>query len=92
MFAAENAPPNVVRVLLDAGADAHARAGAGNWTTLMIAARTNPFSDVVLLLLDAGVDVTAEDMLGLRAWDYIQENEALMRTDAYWALNDRRFE
>ena len=88
--ASDNENAEVVQALLDAGADLEVRVENG-WTPLMFAARSNENPEVVQLLLDAGADATATNKDGENAWDLIQENEALKRSPAYWALNDLRF-
>ena len=44
------------------------------------------------MLLDAGADATAVNEDGETPFDLAKDNEALVDTDAYWALNDARFE
>ena len=89
MFAAMfNENPEVVQVLLDAGADVEARDEDG-WTPLLYAARYNSNPEVLQVLLDAGADPSTQDNDGKRAWDHIQENDALKDTDAYSELKDR---
>ena len=44
------------------------------------------------MLLDAGADATAVNEDGETPFDLAKDNEALVGTDAYWALNDARFE
>ncbi len=43
-------------------------------------------------LLAAGVDVTARTEGGLTAFDLSEKNGKLSGTDAYWRLNNLRFE
>lgn len=40
----------------------------------------------------AGADPGARDEEGKTPFDYAQDNEALRGTDAYWRLNEGRFE
>ena len=47
---------------------------------------------VIEALLDAGADAAAFDEDGKIPFDYAKDNEALKGTDAYWRLNDGRFE
>ena len=42
-------------------------------------------------LLAAGADATARNAAGQTPWDLAQENDALRGADAYWRLNDARF-
>ena len=73
------------------GATLEARDKEG-WTPLHWAAASNAESAVVLTLLDAGADPKAKNTNGKTVFDLIQENEKLKDTDAYWRLNDLRFE
>lgn len=67
--------PELVKILLDSGADVNVQAPDG-WTALMIAAHCeNPHAVIINMLLDAGADVDAE-CEGLRALDYLKANEA----------------
>ena len=89
LFAARhNENPEIVQALLDAGADLEARDEDG-WTPLMLAAWVNSNPEVLQVLLDAGADPSTQDNDGKRAWDHIQENDALKDTDAYSELKDR---
>jgi len=69
MFAAMNPNPEVVKVLLENGADIHARNEYG-WTALMWAAAMNPNSGVAKALLEAGADVNAKEKDGKTALFY----------------------
>ena len=81
----------VFTVLLDAGADVNARNEVGS-TPLHYAASRAENPEVLILLLDAGADGTAVNDDGETPFDLAKDNEALASTDAYWALNDARFE
>ena len=48
--------------------------------------------DAIDALLNAGADPTARNAAGKTPWDVARANEALQRSDAYWRLNDARFE
>ena len=61
-------------------------------TPLHMAAKHNKNQEVLTLLLDAGADATAVNEDGETPFDLAKDNEALVDTDAYWALNDARFE
>ena len=91
MFAAAVDNPEVVQALVAAGADLEARDVVGG-TPLMFAAGSNANPEVVQALLDTGADATAKNDAGNTAWDLIQKNEALKGTNAYWRLNQSRFE
>ena len=47
---------------------------------------------VIEALLDGGADAALRDEGGNVPFDYAKDNEALKGTDAYWRLNDGRFE
>lgn len=92
LFAAfMNENPNALKALLDVGADVHAKTENGN-TSLHWAANNNENPEVLSLLLDAGADGTAVNEEGKTPFDLVKDNEAMAGTDAYWALNDARFE
>lgn len=92
LFAAfRNENPNVLKALLDAGADLNARISTGN-TPLHLVAKNNVNPEILTVLLDAGADATAVNEDGETPFDLAKDNEALVGTDAYRALNDARFE
>ena len=96
----------VIRALLSAGANTEARDEDGNMP-LHTAAKyvhwafpdnlehigdDDPHAgDAIEALLAAGADPTARNAAGQTPWDLRQENEALRGSDAYWRLNDARF-
>jgi hypothetical protein len=45
-----------------------------------------------MALLNAGADAAVIDDLGQTPWSLANDNSRLKGTDAYWALNDARFE
>ena len=49
-------------------------------------------SRAVDALLDAGADPLAEDEDGTTPWDLAQQNDKLNGSDAYWRMNDARFD
>ena len=89
--AIESNNPAVVDALLAAGAKVNERTEEGG-TALLYAAKYQDNPAVILALLDANADVTIKDEEGKTAWDYMKENEDLKGTDAYWRLNNLRFE
>ena len=61
-------------------------------TPLHIAAKANSDPTIITILLDAGADAAARDRKGKTPWDYARESESLKGTDAYWRLNEGRFQ
>ncbi len=88
-----NPNPNITTALLDAGPNLEARDEHGR-TPLYAAAiaNVNPNPAIITALLDAGADATARNNAGKTPWDYAKDNESLKGTDAYWRLNEGRFE
>ena len=80
----------VVQVLLAFGAAADPRDTFGGTPLHWAAYRTSPA--LIMALLDAGADPKARNKKGEIPWDNAQKNKALKGTDAYWRLNDARFE
>ena len=80
----------VTQALLAAGADPMARTESGDETPLHWAAG-NGSPAVVQALLAAGADAMMRTAMGRTPWDIAQDNEKLKGTDAYWRLNDARF-
>ena len=78
-------------MLLDAGADVNIRA-EDEYTPLHGAAEHNENPEIITILLDADADGTAVDGDENTPFDLAKDNEALAGTDAYWALNEARFE
>ena len=65
-----NKNPEVIQVLLDAGADVNGTSGYGGSTALMSATYGTDNPVVMKMLIDAGADVNAEDGLGRTALMY----------------------
>ena len=80
-----------VKAALSAGADPGARMEDGA-TPLHVAAFKNDNPSVIAALLAAGADPGARDDADKTPFDYAKDNEALKGTDAYWLLNEGRFE
>ena len=47
---------------------------------------------VIEVLLAAGADPMARNVEGETPWDLVKRNRELKGSDAYWRLNDARFE
>jgi hypothetical protein len=60
-------------------------------TPLHYAAQLNSNPDVISALIEAGADGSIEDNDGKTPFDFAKNNEAIKNTDAYWALNEARF-
>lgn len=82
--------PEIITVFINAGADVNAKAKNG-MTPLHLASESTYNPEVLTVLLDAGADGTAVNEDGETPFDLAKDNEALVGTDAYWALNDARF-
>lgn len=70
------AEPDVVRQLIQDGADVNAKNKEGA-TPLMAAALQNPNPEALMALLEAGADAKAKDNEGRTALDYARENQEL---------------
>lgn len=88
--ASNNKNPNVVLTLIKKGVDVNNRNNYGE-TPLIWAASENENPDVITTLIKNGAYVNARDIYGKTAWDYMQDNEYLKDTKAYWVINDKRF-
>ena len=80
-----------ISALLAAGADLEKREERRFWTPLLFAARFGT-GEAMTALLEAGASPNACDNDGKLPFDYARDNEQLKGTDAYWKLNDARFQ
>ena len=80
-----------VKAALSAGADPSARDEDDN-TPLHVAVNSNSNPSVITALIEGGADPGARDDAGKTPFDYAEENEDLKVTEAYWLLNEGRFE
>lgn len=90
-FAARKNPdPEVIEVLLNAGAEVNAQDKYGDWTPLHFATKENPNPKIIEVLLNAGAQAWTPDKAGKTPWDYAQYNKNLKGSEAYWRLNKAR--
>jgi uncharacterized protein len=80
-----NTNPEVIALLIRAGANVNAADNEGS-TPLMKAAAYNPNPAVITALLKGGADAKAKNKLGQTALDYAQYNDSLKGTDAIMKL------
>ena len=88
MVAAIKNTPEVLKVLIEAGADVNAKDTDG-LTPLMLAAQHNPNPKALTALLEAGADAKAKNNEGKTALDYARMNEKLKDTEALRLLEDK---
>jgi len=88
--AAINENPNALTLLINAGAEVNLRMHYEG-TPLHAAAAHSENPEVITTLLNSGADGAAVNDDGETPFDLAKKNEALIGTDAYWALNDARF-
>ena len=92
LAASDNSNPSVIAALIEAGADTGARRGNVGFTPLHLAAAENANPSVIVALIEGGADPGAWDDDGFTPFDYAKDNDVLKGTDAYWLLNEARFE
>ena len=88
-----------IETLIAAGANVDARDERGD-TALHLAAQhsysgryyLSHADHAIEALLDAGANATARNAAGRTPWDFAQANESLSGSDAYWRLNEARFD
>ena len=82
-------------MLITAGANVNVSV-AGGQTALMIAAQHSRrevcFDMLLTAVVESNGNPNTNDDEGKTAWDYLQENRALIDTATYWRLNDLRYE
>jgi len=77
----------VASVLIKAGADIDARDCQG-MTPLIFACQVGFKPEMITILLKAGADPSLTCYAGKTAFDYVQQNESLVDTTAFWELKD----
>lgn len=85
--AARNGSPADICTAFAAGAKVEAEDEIGT-TALMFAAEYNTNPDVLKALLDAGAEVNACDNSGKKVDDYLNENERVAGSDAYFKIKN----
>lgn len=88
-WAMRSGSPENTGLLIKAGADINAR-DLGDRTPLHWAAHSRT-PEYIAELLRSGADGSLVDEDGKTAFDYAKDNANLTNTDAYWQLNDARF-
>ena len=73
-FSSEN--PDIIGILLEAGAEVDARDNDG-WTPLHWAATSSENPTIIRTLIEAGAKLDAQDSLGITALSLLKDNEKL---------------
>ena len=91
--ASEEIAGAIVKPLIARGADLNAIDQNGNTPLHLAAASRNWGAEIAItILLDAGANATLKNAQDQTPWDLARGDERLKQTDAYWRLNDARFE
>ncbi|SDL79454.1 Ankyrin repeat [Halarsenatibacter silvermanii] len=85
MLAESSDRPELFELMLRAGAEPD-KTGYRDKTALMLAAENTSSQEVIFALLEAGAEVPRQDARGRKVVDYLEGNEALFNTEAYWEL------
>ncbi len=88
MAAEYNTNPDVITMLIQAGADVNI--SDEDWNTALIYAAGNTNPKVITVLIAAGADVKAKNHNGESALDIIRQNSDLNGTEAYRILDKLR--
>ena len=78
--------PEIFNMLIHRGANVNAR-DYRRRTPLMLAAQNTSSEDVIFTLLGHDAEPAPRDINGKRTVEYLEENDELWATEAYWELN-----
>ena len=87
LAAAHSQNPEVVLALVEAGAELE-ELDKNGLTPLMFAALMGSNAEVVSVLLKSGADPLAKSPDGKSVLNYVEENEKLKETKAFWEIRD----